>query len=55
MRNMKILEIDEEKRKIIEINMAVALLEELYNKGEINKKTFEGIKKDATDNLNMVY
>jgi uncharacterized membrane protein len=34
-------------RKSLDVSMAVALLEDLFKKGEISEKTFMAIQKDA--------
>jgi uncharacterized membrane protein len=34
-------------RKELDVSMAVALIEDLFKKGEISEKTFKEIKKDA--------
>jgi uncharacterized membrane protein len=34
-------------RRQLDVSMAVALLEDLFNKGEISEATFKGIEKDA--------
>lgn len=34
-------------QKTLDVSMAVALLEDLFKKGEISERTFKGIEKDA--------
>jgi hypothetical protein len=42
-----VVEMNPDARRILDVSMAVALLEVLFKKGEISEKTFMGIKKDA--------
>jgi hypothetical protein len=42
-----VAEMNPDARRMLDVSMAVALLEVLFKKGEISEKTFMGIKKDA--------
>ncbi len=47
MQIIDIKNLDPKERKKLDVSMAVALLEDLFRKGEISEKTFKGIEKDA--------